>query len=570
MRRGNSLILNILVVVGLVLGTVPLELSVAASGQPPGTISTAPADGPALASKQGKRKRERRQDRRQHDRKADRKHDRKDKQRKQKQRKLKRRRHQERKPAYQAPELLTGVLPGAAAAAPPPDQPLSAENRYIVRLREGAGDEVRAVTTIASGLDGVVPTHVYRYVFSGFAAVIPPDKLEAVQADPRVAAVVPDRVVHIAAQTLPTGINRIDADQNPTAKIDGIDERVDVDVAVVDSAGNDSHPDLNIWAWGDCTPSRDDHSDDNGHGTHVGGTIGALDNGIGVVGVAPGARLWNIKVLSDGIGFDSWIICGMDLVTRYATDQGDGNGDLEVANVSLGGLGLDSDCATDLDDLFHQAFCRAVAAGVTVAAAAGNNSVTADVFTPAAYDEVIAVSALADSDGLPGGSGPTTSFGPDDTLAEFSNFGSDVDLAAPGVSILSTVPRGSCEFCRSTGYRFMSGTSMAAPHVAGAAALYLATHPGASPDQVKAALLAARETGHLEGDPDGIDEGVLDVGAGSGFGAATGRESRPASDAGAAQAAASTNDTGQRGTGREKSGSSPRHHHPRTGRSGRR
>ena len=91
-----------------------------------------------------------------------------------------------------------------------------------------------------------------------------------------------------------------------------------------------------------------------------------------MVGVAPGARLWNVRVLKNGgSGYDSWIICGLDFVTKHATDQSDGLGDIEVANLSLGGAGSDSDCQTDLTDKFHQAFCRAVAAGVTVVVAAG-------------------------------------------------------------------------------------------------------------------------------------------------------------------------------------------------------
>src|SRR5688500_20312430 len=89
-------------------------------------------------------------------------------------------------------------------------------------------------------------------------------------------------------------------------------KQVSVYAAWSDTAGNYTHPDLNIWAWTNCTSSPND-SDDDGHGTHVGGTIGALNNDIGVVGVAPGARLWNVRVLNDGWGYDSWIICGLDL-----------------------------------------------------------------------------------------------------------------------------------------------------------------------------------------------------------------------------------------------------------------
>jgi len=128
-----------------------------------------------------------------------------------------------------------------------------------------------------------------------------------------------------------------------------------------------------------------------------------------------------------------------------------------------------------------------VQAGVTLVVAAGNDGKDASNTIPAAYPEVIAVGAIVDTDGKPGGLGPSTSYGADDTRASFSNYGSVVDLYAPGVSILSTVPGG--------GYQRWSGTSMATPHVTGAAALYLRQNPGASPAQVRSYLLANGEAG---------------------------------------------------------------------------
>jgi subtilisin family serine protease len=482
----------------------------------------------ALAAR--KVKRERRHDRKKADRKQDRKQkDRKQDRKKNDRKKKDRKSHGRKGHTGRAVELTTGILPGADTVDPEPDKgPISAEGRYIVLLKSGSGDELQAANDIAAAVGGVIPTHVYRYVFPGFAAVIPADKLDDVRNDPRVQAVAADRVVHLEAQTIPTGISRIDATNNPTADIDGSGPPVDVDVAIIDSAGNDSHEDLDIHAWANCTPSHT-NSDDHGHGTHVGGTVGAIDNDFGVVGVAPGARLWNIRVLVHGSGFDSWIICGLDLVRQYATPQTDGLGDIEVANVSIGGTGADSDCATNLTDLSHQAYCRVVTAGVTVAVAAGNETQNAANHVPAAYDEVITVSALADSNGQPGPVlGPATSWGPDESLAGFSNFGADVDLAAPGVDILSTVPKGACELCDPSGYRKLNGTSMASPHVAGAAALYIATHAGAPPTEVKAAILSAKENVVMANDPDAFDEGVLDVGGSFGTSSAS-AESRPAS-----------------------------------------
>jgi subtilisin family serine protease len=515
-RTCIPLMLNVLIVIGLTLSGLTVDMLrspkmaearvVAPAGEPGHAAAPQHVQKRAERKHQGKHDRARKNRKQDHknkdanqDRKTDRKHDRK------------KDRARDRQPAR---ELTTGRLPAAETVAQATGSRLSAEDRYIVVLEAGSGDALDTANAIAIDRAGVTPTHVYRNVFPGFAAVIPDDKLDEIRRDPRVKSVVPDDVVYADAQTLPNGIRRVDTPLDPSASIDGIDTRVDIDVAVIDSAGNDFHPDLNVWAYANCTDRAD--ADDNGHGTHVGGTIGALDNGIGVVGVAPGARLWNIRVLradpaGGSGGMRSWIICGLDTVAQYATDQGDGLGDIEVANASIGGPGSDSSCGPGSLDAYHQAYCNVVAAGIPVVVSAGNDAVNASTQVPAMYDEVITVSALTDSDGRPGGEGPATWAGPDESFATFSNFGPDVDLAAPGVDVLSTLPTGSCEFCRPSGYGEMSGTSMASPHVAGAAALYLLTHPGATPAQVKAGLLGARDRIALPGDPDGISEGVLDV-----------------------------------------------------------
>ncbi len=400
----------------------------------------------------------------------------------------------------EARTIETGLLPAAAAEARRDGPRVSVKDRYIVQLKENAGDPLRLAESLAG--DDLVPTHVYRHVFTGFAARIGPKQLAALRRNPNVASIEPDRIARAAGE-LVTGVDRIDADLNTVADIDGFDERVDVDVAIIDS-GLIHHPDLNFWVRANCSSSEpNDPFDRNGHGTHVAGTVGALDDGRGVVGVAPGVRLWGIKVLdSAGNGSFADIICGMDVAALHSRDQGIGIGDIEVANMSLTGTTTDNS-ACGGGSAFHNAACRVVAAGITLIAAAGNAASNANGFVPATYDEVITVSALADSDGQPGGFGQPTTAGPDDTFARFSNFGSDVDLAAPGVDIISTWNDG--------GFRSLNGTSMASPHVAGAAALYIAEHGEVGPAAVKSALLANRERFDIPNDPDPTAEGIVNV-----------------------------------------------------------
>ena len=386
---------------------------------------------------------------------------------------------------------------------------------------------------------GADPTQVYDHVLNGFAAEVSPAELAELEALPEVAAVVPDYPIEAFTteigfadrvgvdahnvpkkckkiddrgkrkkclerarkrgsqspppaspsagktvapapsnqpdQLIPTGVDRIDAEPLAVAGT-ARDGMVGVDVAVLDT-GIAAHPDLSVVGGVSCVPNHASTADDNGHGTHVAGTIAALDNAIGVVGVAPGARLWPIKVL-DAQGNGSWssVICGLDEVYK-ARDK------IDVVNLSLGGDGTDSPCNAD-GVLLHDVICKVViGAGIPVVVAAGNSRQDASEVVPAAYDEVITVSAFADFDGVPGGLGAATcGNGRDDTFASFSNYGPDVDIAAPGVCIRSTEPGG--------GYAVLSGTSMAAPHVTGAVARYLAENPAATPDDVRAWLLS--------------------------------------------------------------------------------
>lgn len=275
-----------------------------------------------------------------------------------------------------------------------------------------------------------------------------------------------------------------------------VNKGIGIGVAVIDTGIDLTHPDLkaNIVANKSCVRFKKNANDDNGHGTHVAGTIAALNNSTGVVGVAPEAKLIAVKVLNAaGSGTWSQVICGIDWVTANAAKY-----NIKVANMSLGGGGTsDNNCGNTNNDALHKAICKSAAAGVIYIVAAGNSAVDASTSVPAAYnDTLITVSALADSDGQSGGLGAATSYGADDTFATFRNFGSVVDLGGPGVSIYSTYKSGS--------YATLSGTSMGSPHVAGAAALYLKSNPGASWTSVRDGLTASGEalgSGHT--DPSG-------------------------------------------------------------------
>jgi subtilisin len=389
----------------------------------------------------------------------------------------------------------------SANAAPSSDT--GAADSYIVVLKDTAASG-KVAKEHSSRHDAQIG-HVYRSALKGYSARMSPTAVARIQQDSRVLYVQRDGAVRTTAQTTPTGINRSNADASPTAAIDGVDNRVNIDVAVIDTGVDLDHPDLNVYTAGavNCARGGKSADDGNGHGTHVAGTIGAVDNGDGVVGMAPGARIWPVRVLDNrGSGTFSGIVCGVDFVTANADK-------IEVANMSLGGGGADDgNCGNSNNDAMHRAICNSVAAGVTYVVAAGNESSNAAGSVPAAYDEVITVSALADFNGLPGGGAPATCRSDvDDTFADFSNYGADVDLIAPGVCINSTWKGG--------GYSTISGTSMASPHVAGGAALYKANNPSASPSQVKSALQNAGSTDwNNSDDPDGIKERLLDV---SGF-----------------------------------------------------
>jgi subtilisin len=377
--------------------------------------------------------------------------------------------------------------------------------KYIVTLAPGARADVVAARH-GAGVEAV-----YTDAIHGFAGTVPEARLRALQDDPEILTIEPDvevsafpqRAVVLAGgdtpmltvngETLPTGVMRA-----------GVSQQTDVSgvgVAVLDTGISLSHPDLNVAPGVSYIRGNKNGNDDNGHGSHVAGTIAAKVNGAGVRGVAPNARVFPVKVLDRwGSGSLSAIISGIDWVTRNAASK-----NIRVANMSLGFQGTSASLNTALNN--------SVAAGVIYVVAAGNSGADSQYFSPANHPRVITVSAMADSNGQCGGGGAATGYGADDTFAMFSNWGLPVDIAAPGVDILSTYKDG--------GYAYSSGTSMASPHVAGAATLFVASNPGATPETVKANLLSvatpqthgcdATGRGGFTGDRDAALEPLLDT-----------------------------------------------------------
>ncbi len=241
------------------------------------------------------------------------------------------------------------------------------------------------------------------------------------------------------AETIPVGVNQIRAPLGwDCSRGKGIA------VAVLDTGIDGSHPDLspNYRGGTSFVPGEPSPDDGNSHGTHCAGTIAAAINGSGVVGVAPAASLYAVKVLSaEGLGSWSWLISAIDWCIKHR---------IRVLSMSLGGPSAPGALETMCNAAWNK--------GLLLIAAAGNTGQTSDpgVGFPAKYAKVVAVSAINNSN----------------AIAPFSSRGPDVELCAPGVQVLSTVPGG--------GHGKLSGTSMACPHVSGAAALAWGGHRFAS------------------------------------------------------------------------------------------
>ncbi|NVK22005.1 MAG: S8 family serine peptidase [Kangiellaceae bacterium] len=391
----------------------------------------------------------------------------------------------------------------------------------IVKLKDSAslsdhtlnkGQAKRFANTL-----GINPKHTYGSALLGFSASVSPGQLKQLQKNDMVASVEMDREHRLfkgkpgggggsTSQTTPWGIARTGADSNNN-------EGAGVHVYILDTGLDSDHADLagnigNGFAaeqckGRSCTTAWDD---DHGHGTHVGGTVGAIDNNIDVVGVASQVTLHAGKICtSRGSCPNSSTIAALDWVTSEITNRGQA----AVVNMSIGGSGSVTGSCTNNgftgNDSYHEALCNARNAGAVIVVAAGNDSDDAEFYTPAGYDDtVITVSSARQGDDW----NSFSNWG-NNSASWTSNNSAPVAIAAPGGSILSLRVGG--------GTTTMSGTSMASPHVAGAAALYLASHPqqanGNAFLNTRSALLQSAEStanwSNTSGDPH--DEDFLDA-----------------------------------------------------------
>jgi subtilisin family serine protease len=338
----------------------------------------------------------------------------------------------------------------------------SVADSYLVVLKDSSAiplSEIKAVVASAAqnlaGHYGAQLTRTFSTVLHGFSVTANEQEAKRLAADNSVAYVVQNHVFHVAdtQQNPPSwGLDRVDQHDLPLDKSYTYSTAAsNVTAYVIDTGVRATHETFGGRVSGgkDFVDNDNDPNDENGHGTHVAGTIGGSEYGL-----AKGVKIVPVRVLdAQGSGTTDQVVAGIDWVADNASGP-------SVANMSLGG---------SADDAIDQAVSGAIAKGVTFAVAAGNDSSDAGNDSPARVPAAITVAASDQTD----------------KQASFSNYGSVVDLYAPGVNITSSWGTGD------TATNTISGTSMATPHVTGAAALYLADHPDATPAQVSSALTAS-------------------------------------------------------------------------------